>query len=749
MKAIFKHIYRQTMLLSILLLLVSHHFCAYSQETYRGNNFVILKPKASEQEIVEIAANVTPSSRQLIWQRLETTAFLHFGLNTFYNQEWGHGTEDPNRFNPTQLNTDQWAKELSETGLKMLIMTCKHHDGFCLWPSKYTDHSVANSTWIRGKGDLVKLVSQSCKKFGLKFGIYLSPWDRHEPTYGNSEEYNKFFLNQLTELLTNYGVVDEVWFDGACGEGPNGKRQVYDWHAYYSLIRKLQPGAVIAIMGPDIRWVGTESGYGRETEWSVVPYEISNQESIAGNSQNEALNAGFTPPGDLVNTDLGSRSKIREAKSLIWYPSEVDVSIRPGWFWHGSENVKVKSPEKLTDIYFSSVGRNSLLLLNIPPDSLGLISKSDIVSLHEWHDALKSIFKENLAENAKLLNGNQNLSIETLTDKNDTTSFNLPIAKNYIFEFKLNKKCHFDILLLQENIKVGQRIEHFTLEAWIENQWRKVTEATTVGYKRLLRFQNVETDKVRLTIDQSRLAPALAEFGLYQQLPIATANPASAIFPDSLKVVLVSNERNGAVYFSTDGSMPNILSERYSDPLILTETTNLRFLAIKNDGAPGFEGNASYLKSKCKLSLLHSPDEKYSGGNPLSLLDGLTGSIDFADGKWCGFNGTNLEATIDLGFEQSLSEFGVNFNENTKSWIFRPKLVEFFISDDGKNFKNIFSQKLEKPMNDSEQIIPVSFNYTCKARFVKVRAINSGPIPEWHPAIGEPSWLFVDEIVIK
>jgi len=496
-----------------------------AQENQDGNNFIILKPGSSEEEIVKAAAHVTPSQRQLAWQRLETTAFVHFGLNTFYNQEWGRGTEDPGRFNPTLLNTDQWAREISEAGFKMLIMTCKHHDGFCMWPSKFTKHTVASSPWLHGKGDLVKEISESCRKYNLKFGVYLSPWDRHEPSYGNSPEYNKFFLNQLTELLTNYGTVDEVWFDGACAEGPNGKKQEYDWDSYYSLIRKLQPNAVIAVMGPDVRWVGTESGYGRENEWSVVPYELTNQEKIAGESQKEALKEGFTPPGDMMNQDLGSRMKIKEAKSLIWYPSEVDVSIRPGWFWHESENERVKSFEKLLDIYFSSVGRNSLLLLNIPPDSLGLINQADINSLKAWNNALKSIFKFNMADNATVNSGDITLNINTITDHTDTTSWNPGKKDKYSFELELKKESDFNVLLLQENITKGQRIEHFKLEAWVNKSWKQVAEGTTVGYKRLLRFPDVQSNKVRLTIDQSRLAPALAEFGLYRQLPEVSANP--------------------------------------------------------------------------------------------------------------------------------------------------------------------------------------------------------------------------------
>lgn len=266
-----------------------------------------------------MAAHLTPTPQQLAWQQLELTAFLHFGINTFTNREWGGGKEDPKLFNPTQLDAEQWVKTLKDAGFKMAILTAKHHDGFCLWPTATTSHSVASSPWKDGKGDVVKEMKEACDKYGLKFGVYLSPWDRNASCYGNSPEYNKFFIEQLTELLSNYGEIHEVWFDGACGEGPNGKKQEYDWDQFYKTIQKLQPNAVMAIMGDDVRWVGNEKGYGRETEWSAT-----------------ALVPGIYSRSDSINTvlglknkseDLGSRALLKQATELFWYPSEVDVSI--------------------------------------------------------------------------------------------------------------------------------------------------------------------------------------------------------------------------------------------------------------------------------------------------------------------------------------------------------------------------------------------------------------------------------------
>ncbi len=482
-------------------------------QIFTDKNFVTIQPTDVEQDIIRKAAHIVPSKRQLRWQELELTGFLHFGVNTFTNKEWGDGTEDPEVFNPASLDARQWVRVCKETGIRQVILTAKHHDGFCLWPSKYTEHSVKNSPWKDGKGDVVKEVADACREYGIGFGVYLSPWDRNSSYFGDSARYNDYFINQLTELLMNYGRVDEVWFDGANGEGPNGKRQVYDFNRWYNHIRKLQPGAVIAVMGPDVRWVGTESGYGRETEWSVVPIDAQVQENIAAASQQEV---GFAPT-NMMEDDLGSRAKIRKAKSLVWYPAEIDVSIRPGWFYHPAEDDKVKSPATLMDIYFSSVGRNGVLLLNIPPDQRGLIHEADIKNLKEWKRLRDETFAQNFLKGARVIcnNGKSNQACldgnnatHWTTKGNDTTA---------VIEFNLKSAQTFEVLLLQENIRVGQRIEKFVVEYKDGNDWKKLTEGTTVGYKRLLRFPTVKASVIRIKIDSSRLNPTLAEIGLYKQ----------------------------------------------------------------------------------------------------------------------------------------------------------------------------------------------------------------------------------------
>jgi len=479
-----------------------------------AHNYVTISPGESEQAIIAKAANITPSPRQLRWQQLELTAFFHFGINTFTGNEWGTGKEDTKLFNPTRLDARQWVRSVKDAGIKQVIITAKHHDGFCLWPSKYTEHSVKNSPWKNGKGDVVKEVADACKEYHIGFGVYLSPWDRNSPLYGSGDDYNNYFVNQLTELLTQYGRVDEIWFDGANGEGPNGKKQVYDFDRWYKLIRKLQPSAVIAIMGPDVRWVGTESGYGRETEWSVVPANNLNQEQIEAGSQHDLA---FKPQGDMTGSNLGGRERIRNAKGLVWYPAEADVSIRPGWFFHDSQNDKVKSPEKLMDIYYSSVGKNCVLLLNIPPDKDGLINENDIKSLNGWKKLRDDTFGTSLLKGASAECNNGVNMQRALDDKYATYFTTRDKDSTATITMQLKKPATFDVLSLQENIAIGQRIEKFVFEYWDGEAWKQATEGTTIGYKRLLRFPAVTAQKVRLKIESSRLNPAISTIALYKQ----------------------------------------------------------------------------------------------------------------------------------------------------------------------------------------------------------------------------------------
>lgn len=446
---------------------------------------------ATLEQKVDMAARLVPTPQQLEWQQMELTAFLHFGINTFTGREWGDGKENPALFNPTDFDAEQWVRSLKEAGFKMAILTAKHHDGFCLWPTKTTEHSVAASPWKDGKGDVVRELRDACDKYGIKFGVYLSPWDRNASCYGDSPKYNEFFIEQLTELLTNYGEVHEVWFDGANGEGPNGKKQEYDWTAILSTIRRLQPRAVTAIMGDDVRWVGNERGLGRETEWSatvLTPGTYARCEE-----QNKALGVKAT------SKDLGGRDMLVNAKELFWYPSEVDVSIRPGWFYHQQEDNQVKSLKHLTDIYFKSVGYNSVLLLNIPPDQRGRISDADVNRLKEFADYRKEIFADNRVKGG----------LKAWTARPGDTRV-----------YQLKPKSEINVVMLREDISKGQRMEAFTVEALTADGWKEIAKGTTVGYKRLIRIPAVEARQLRVKVDACRLAANISEVAAYYARPL-------------------------------------------------------------------------------------------------------------------------------------------------------------------------------------------------------------------------------------
>lgn len=470
-----KKFFRAVPFLAVALAMASG--CASSQKETYYEKTVEFPADATLEEKVDMAARVVPTPQQLAWQDLGLTAFLHFGINTFTDREWGDGKEDPALFNPVDLDAEQWVKTLKDAGFNLVILTAKHHDGFCLWPTKTTDHSVASSPWKDGKGDVVADLRAACDKYGMKMGIYLSPWDRNSQKYGDSPAYNDQFVEQLTELLTNYGKIDEVWFDGACGEGPNGKKQEYDWVRFREVMETLQPEAVLAITGDDVRWVGNEGGVGRETEWSVTPLMPSIFPESAAHNDSLGINA--------MDKRLGSRELIEKTDRMYWWPSEVDVSIRPGWFYHDHESPK--SLNKLAQIYLSSVGRNSVLLLNIPPDRRGLIADADVERLKEFRQWVDDNFSNNLVKEAS--------------------------ADGYTVA--LSPSTRVNTVLLQEDITRGQRVEEFTVEAFSDGTWKPVTEGTTIGYKRILKFDDTVADSLRVNINSSRSTPNVKTFEAY------------------------------------------------------------------------------------------------------------------------------------------------------------------------------------------------------------------------------------------
>ena len=451
---------------------------------------IVFNDKLTPEQKIKLAAYLVPTKQQYEWQQLELTAFIHFGINTFTGREWGDGSEDPELFNPTDFNAEQWVVTLKDGGFKMVLLTAKHHDGFCLWPTKTTKYSVASSSWRDGAGDVVRELKNACDKHDMKFGVYLSPWDRNAESYGDSLKYNLMFAEQLKELLSNYGEIHEVWFDGANAEGPNGKKQEYDWKAFYHVIDSLQPLAVKAIMGDDVRWVGNEKGLGRETEWSVTHLRADIHADAL--EENKRLEISATAK------DLGSRKLIEEANAIYWYPSEVDVSIRPGWFYHPEQDAQVKTLEELVNIYYQSVGMNSVLLLNVPPDTRGLIHEVDVARIKEFGEYITKTFAGNKME----------------------VSHTYWEAKNGDFrEYSIKEGEVINTVLLQEDINKGQRVEVFKVEGLIDGNWTKLAEGTTIGYKRLLRFDDVSPQKIRVTIIETRYDANVLEIGAYYAAP--------------------------------------------------------------------------------------------------------------------------------------------------------------------------------------------------------------------------------------
>ena len=455
-----------------------------------------------------------PTERQLAWHALEFYGFIHYTVNTYTDREWGNGDEKPSVFSPTALDTTQWARVAKEAGMKGLILTAKHHDGFCLWPSKFTEHSVKNSPYKNGAGDVVGELAAACREAGLQFGVYLSPWDRNSADYGKPA-YIDYFRNQLRELLTGYGPVFEVWFDGANGGtgyygGARGKREIdrstyYDWNNTWALVRELQPGAsIFSDVGPDIRWVGNESGYAGDPCFATYTPQPS--------EPGKAPAPGLSKYQESVNG---------HADGQFWLPAEVDVSIRPGWFYHAKEDDKVRTPENLMQIYYESVGRGASLLLNLPPDPRGLINEHDVAALQGFKKLHDATFGENLAAGARAsadrVRGNaEAFAASQVLDADRATYWTTDDADTQgTLTVEFGTERRFDHIVLQEYIELGQRILHLTVEAHDASGWRPLTEATSIGWKRILRFGPTTADAIRIHIDKARACPTLSTVAVF------------------------------------------------------------------------------------------------------------------------------------------------------------------------------------------------------------------------------------------
>lgn len=440
-------------------------------------------------EEVARCISVTPSENQLRHQAKPFYCFIHFGMNTATAREWGTGKETPSDFTIKSINAGQWVSAIKNSGATGIILTCKHHDGFCLWESDYTDFSVKNSQF---DGDIVRMVSDACHKQGMDFGVYLSPWDMHDKRYG-TEAYNDYFCNQLTELLTNYGEIFEVWFDGA--KGKDAAAFEYDWARYYEIIRRLQPKANIAICGPDIRWVGNEGGKCRKNEYSVVPKSLTKSEATEKNSQQSEGQAAALQRFDSTDEDLGSRAMLKKAGELCWYPAEVDVSIRRGWFYSKNEDKTVKSVKKLFDIYLNSVGNNCTLLLNVPPADNGLLHPKDVKALAGLGEKIKSI-----TANRVFVKRNMKLT-----------------KKRSFAEFTFDGKKRLNYVVLEEDTAFSQRVEAFDLYLKKPNhKYKKVYSGTIIGAKKIIKIKNKSCIGAALVIRQSRSNPIIKEIGFYE-----------------------------------------------------------------------------------------------------------------------------------------------------------------------------------------------------------------------------------------
>lgn len=644
-----------------------------------------------------------PNENQMRWQEMEYYAFVHFSLNTYTDQSWGYGNEDVKLFNPKKLDCRQWARICKQEGMKGIIMTAKHHCGFCLWPSKYTEYSVKNAPWKNGKGDVVREMANACKEYGLKLGIYLSPWDRNHPDYGKPE-YITYFRNQLAELLTNYGPIFEIWFDGANGGsgyygGANETRKIdrtsyYDWPNTYKMIRKLQPNIVIWNDGGDrgdLRWVGTEGGAVGETNWSL-------------------LNATGEVPFNMLHYGVENGDS--------WVPAEVNTSIRPEWFYHPGEDAKVKTVPHLMDTYYNSIGRNGSLLLNFPIMPNGLIHPNDEKAALGFAKAVKEAFAVNLAAKAKLTasnvrsNSKQFDAANVIDDNKETYWATDDDVTKASLTIDLGKPRYFNRFLVQEYIRLGQRVKGFTVEALVDGNWKEVVKATTIGYKRILRFPTVKATQVRFNVIGSKACPLISNVGIYNAPQLLTSPAIIRNQSGEIKIIPVDEE--SVVYYTLDGSAPTAKSKRYTKPIQTDGKIEAKAIAI--DPVSGKSSPASHETfdiARKDWKIISTEDQK-----AYAVIDGDPHSV------WHQPKGTKLpsDIVIDLGKEENL----VGFKYFPDQALWGPGTIssyQFYISNDNNDWKlageGEFSNVKNNPLWQAKKFSPV------KARYIKLRALRN------------------------
>lgn len=644
-----------------------------------------------------------PSENQMNWQEMEYYAFIHFSLNTYTDQSWGFGDEEINLFNPTELDCRQWARICKEAGMKGIILTAKHHCGFCLWPSEYTEYSVKNASWRDGKGDVVREMADACKEYGLKLGIYLSPWDRNFANYGKPE-YITYFRNQLTELLTDYGDIFEVWFDGANGGsgyygGANETRKIdrtsyYDWSNTYKLVRELQPNIVIWNDGgdrADLRWVGTEAGFVGETNWSL-------------------LNKTGDVPWNMLHYGLENGDS--------WVPAEVNTSIRPEWFYHPGEDGKVKTLPHLMDTYYNSIGHNGTLLLNFPIMPNGLIHPNDEKAALDFAKAVKEAFAVDLTENTKAeasnVRGNAkkygaSKAIDDNTETYWATDDSITITSLTI---DFGKPSTFNRFLAQEYIPLGQRVKAFSLEALVDESWKELATASTIGYKRILRFPTVEATALRFNIIDSKSCPLISNIGIYHAPQILV--PPSIIRKQSGEIIITPADDESVLYYTLDNSEPTTASKKYEGPMQTDGKVEISAIAFEpSSGKSSPVSHEKFDLPRKDWSILGIQDEK-----AYAILDGDPST------NWHQDNDKKMpiDLVIDLKTEQSI----IGFRYYPDQGLWGPGIINnyrFYVSHDNKKWKLVdqgeFSNIKNNPSWQIKKFAPE------KARYIKFQALST------------------------
>lgn len=639
-----------------------------------------------------------PHERQIAWQELEYYGFVHFNMNTFSDREWGFGDEKPEQFNPSALDAKQWARVAKAAGMKGLIITAKHHDGFVLWPSAHTEHSVKNSPWGDGKGDLIKEFADACRAEGLKVGIYYSPWDRNHPDYGKPE-YVTYMRNQLTELLTNYGELFEIWFDGANGGtswygGANEERKVdkfsyYDWPTTIELVRKLQPNAMLfSDAGPDVRWVGNEHGFAYETTWS--------------NLMRDSVYAGMP--------EFSEKWATGQENGTHWVPAESDVSIRPGWYYHAYEDHKVKTLPELMEIYYKSIGQNSSLLINFPVDRRGLIHEKDEEAILRMADKIKEDFAVNLAKEASLTataNRGEGFGVENLSDGDFDTYWSTPDGQiQAAVEIDFGKSVSFNRLMIQEFVNLGQRVKAFTLEKEVDGIWEKITSGTTIGFKRILRFPDTEAQKIRINFLEGKGIPVISEVGVYSA-PALLFPPKISRTPEG-QVSISASEEGQELFYSLDGKAPKAGENPYKGAFEVLEARTVQAIALDPKSGKSSEvGRVDFDMAK-------------GSWEPISSDSNAVRAID--ENPQTFWTTSNNELVIDLRKEVVIQGFSyLPMQARYPSGYISE--YQFAISTDGKNWKSVSRGEFSNIQNSP--ILQVIRFDSVTTKFIKLKALKT------------------------